>query len=240
MLADVNVRRGRSACIDFPDGTFGLFCLLNNPAIRYIFKHIQNREGGAWALSAHRHRGKVGVVARAPRLKVFQAQFGFYDSVVAAFSQVAALRAWGTHQNLFADGQARVTSDEAAVKAALAHPETPLRRAVGSNDRFELNPMSWRNVPDAPNQAHIKPSLGKSKTKAPAKPPARSQLDATEAALRGVDDERKREETELRRRRDQLDAEIAGAQDTYVRRRRAATSAVVEARKAFRRAGGAE
>ena len=172
---------------------------------------------------------------------MFQAQFGFYDSVVAASSQVAALRAWGTHQNLFADGQARVTSDEAAMKAALAHPETPLRRAVGSNDRFELNPKSLPNVPDAPNQAHIKPSLGKSKTKAPAKPPAdRSQLDATEAALRGVDDERKREETELRRRRDQLDAEIAGAQDAYVRRRRAATSAVVEARKAFRRAGGAE
>jgi hypothetical protein len=75
-------------------------------------------------------------------LKVFQAQFGFYDSVVAASSQAAALRAWGTHQNLFADGQARVTMDEAAVKAALSHPETPLRRAVGSNDGFELEPAN--------------------------------------------------------------------------------------------------
>jgi hypothetical protein len=37
--------------------------------------------------------------------KVFQAQFGFYDTVVAAPSQVAALRAWGIHQNLFAGGQ---------------------------------------------------------------------------------------------------------------------------------------
>ena len=68
------------------------------------------------------------------KLKVFQAQFGFYDTVVAAPSQAAALRAWGMHQNLFASGEATVTTDEAAVAAAIAHPETPLRRAVGSND----------------------------------------------------------------------------------------------------------
>ncbi len=63
----------------------------------------------------------------ARRLKVFQAQFGFYDSVVAAPSQVAALRAWGAHQNLFSDGGARVATDEQAIEAALAQPEVPLR-----------------------------------------------------------------------------------------------------------------
>src|SRR5438045_1623573 len=73
---------------------------------------------------------------RAGRLKVFEAQFGFYDTVVAAPSQAAALRAWGTHQNLFASGDARLTTDEGAVRAALAHPEIPLRRALGSNDPF--------------------------------------------------------------------------------------------------------
>lgn len=40
-------------------------------------------------------------------LKVFQAQFDFYDVVVAAPSQAAALRAWGVHQKLFTDGMAR-------------------------------------------------------------------------------------------------------------------------------------
>ena len=70
------------------------------------------------------------------RLKVFQAQFGFYDTVVAAPSQAAALRAWGTRQDLFASGDARRATDEAAVAAALAHPETLLRRAVGSADPF--------------------------------------------------------------------------------------------------------
>jgi hypothetical protein len=178
-------------------------------------------------------------MAKPPRLKVFQAQFGFFDSVVAASSQTAALRAWGTHQNLFADGQAHVTTDEAAVKAALAHPETPLRRAVGSNDGLELNPASLPKIPDAPKEAAS--SRAKSQTKAPPKPPAdRSKLDATEATLRTLDDDRTREEAELRLRRDKLDAEIAAAQDAYVRHRRAATAAIVEARKAYRRAGGTD
>jgi hypothetical protein len=38
------------------------------------------------------------------KLKVFQAPFGFFDTILAAPSQAAALRAWGTHRNLFADG----------------------------------------------------------------------------------------------------------------------------------------
>ena len=59
----------------------------------------------------------------ARKLKVFQAQFGFYDTVVVASSQTAALLAWGTHQNLFASGEAKVATDEAAVAAALEHPD---------------------------------------------------------------------------------------------------------------------
>ena len=56
------------------------------------------------------------------RLKVYQAQFGFHDSVVAAPSQAAALRAWETHQNLFADGEARLATDENAIALALTIP----------------------------------------------------------------------------------------------------------------------
>ena len=181
------------------------------------------------------------MVTKAPKLKVFQAQFGFYDTVVAAPSQAAALRAWGTHQNLFADGQARVTTDEAAVRAAFAHPETPLRRAVGSNDAFELEPASLPKIPDAPKRAETATSPAKSAAEAPPKPPAdRSKLDAAEAALRRLDEDRKSEEANLRRRQDELDAEIAAAQDAYVRDRKAATAAVVDARKAYRKAGGAD
>ena len=52
------------------------------------------------------------------RLKVFTTQSGFYDLAVAAPSQAAALRAWGIHQNLFAEGMAKVASDKAVVDAA--------------------------------------------------------------------------------------------------------------------------
>lgn len=180
-------------------------------------------------------------MAKARRLKVFQAQFGFYDSVVAASGQAAALRAWGTHQNLFADGRARVTTEAATVKAALAHPETPLRRAIGSSDAFELEPKSLPKLPDAPKRAERATLSAKLETKAPSKPPAdRSKLDATEAALRRLDEDRKHEKANLRLRRDELEAEVAATQEAYVRNRKAATAAVVEARSAYRKAGGVD
>ncbi len=175
------------------------------------------------------------------KLKVFQAQFGFYDTVVAAPSQAAALRAWGIHQNLFAGGQARITDDPQAVEAALAHPETPLKRAVGSSEPFSLEATSLPNVPDPPKK---KPA-GKAAAKTPAKPeppprpPAdRSKLDAAEKALRDLDEGRKREEADLRRQAEELEARRMAAQSAYVEARKAATSKVVDARTAYRRAGG--
>ena len=44
------------------------------------------------------------------KLKVSQAQFGFFDTVVAAPSQAAALRAWGVNQNLFGLCQTNCTA----------------------------------------------------------------------------------------------------------------------------------
>lgn len=181
-------------------------------------------------------------MAKAParRLKVFQAQFGFYDTVVAAPSQAAALRAWGIHQNLFADGRASITDDAQAVEAALAHPETPLRRAVGSADPFALEPTSLPKVPDTPTKKAVKPAL-KAKPAPPPKPPAdRTALDAAEAKLGMLDEARKREEADFRRRQDELDAQRDAAQADYVERRKAATAAVVGARQAYRKAGGTD
>ena len=173
------------------------------------------------------------------KLKVFQAQFGFYDTVVAAASQAAALRAWGIHQNLFADGLASITEDAQAVEAALAYPETPLRRAVGSSDPFALEPVGLPAVPDAPTKATSKPEP-KPKSAAPPKPPAdRSALDAAEQVLHKLDEDRKAEEVKFRQRQDELDTEREAAQATYVTGRKSATAAVVEAREAYRKAGGA-
>ncbi len=172
------------------------------------------------------------------KLKVFQAQFGFFDTVVAAPSQAAALRAWGTHQNLFASGEARVATDAAAAAAALAHPETPLRRAVGSGDPYQLEPKSLPKVPDAPKPKSARPAA-KAEPAAAAEPaPDRRRLDAAEAALRKLNEARKREEADFRRRQDALDKETAKAQSAYADCLEAAMAAVEAARQAYRQTGG--
>jgi hypothetical protein len=176
------------------------------------------------------------------RLKVFQAQLGFFDTIVAAPSQAAALRAWGVHQNLFADGQARVADDPPAIAAALAQPGIPLRRAPGSQDPFAREAASLPRVPDAPKTAK-----GKGKTKgrteaaaaAPPRPPAdRSALDAAEAALRHLDHDRRAEEAAFRQRQEALDADREAAQAAYVARHEAVGRALAAARAAYRKAGG--
>jgi len=172
------------------------------------------------------------------KLKVFQAQFGFYDTVVAAPSRAAALRAWDTHQDLFANGEAKIATDEAAIAAATAHPEIPLRRAVGSSDPFALQPTSLPQVPDAPKRAAAKPHV-QAKPAAPAKPAAdRTKLDAAEKALRLLDERRKDEEAAFRQEQDELDVRRAAAQSAYVDARKLAAAKVVETRTAYREAGG--
>jgi hypothetical protein len=72
--------------------------------------------------------------------KVYEAHLGFYDTVVAAFSQKSALAAWGSSTDLFRMGIARLTTDPAKVKAALAKPGLVLRRPAGSAIAFSENP----------------------------------------------------------------------------------------------------
>jgi hypothetical protein len=178
-------------------------------------------------------------MAKAPgrKLKVFQAQFGFHDSVVAAPSQAAALRAWGIRQNLFAEGQARLTDDPQAVKAARAHPEVPLRRPVGSDHPFELQPTALPDVPDTPRRRA--PKAAAPTKPIPEAPPAdRGKLDAAEGALRALDERRKREEARLREQQNELDRKRTTRQAAYVESRKAASAAVVAARQAYRKAGG--
>jgi hypothetical protein len=171
------------------------------------------------------------------RLKVFQTRLGFYDSVVAAPSQAAALRAWDVHQNLFASGEAEVTTDPAAVTAATEHPGAPLLRPIGSKEPFQLEPAGLPEPPASPGR---KASAPNRKASSPPPPPDRSRLDAAEAALRKLDEARKQQERALTRQKAALDAKRDAAQDAYVEARKKATSAVVAARQSYRDAGGSE
>jgi len=178
-------------------------------------------------------------MVKAARLKVYAAQFGFHDSVVAARNQAAALEAWGTRQNLFAEGRAKVTDDPDAIAAALAHPEVPLRRAVGSKDAFSLEP-GLPQVPDAPKRK--KPDLKVVKA-APAPtpkaaPPDRSDLTAAEKALTAINSRRLDEEAALAERRAALEADEIASRQRWLAARKAAEASLETARRAYRAAGG--
>jgi type IV secretory pathway VirB10-like protein len=175
------------------------------------------------------------------KLKVFEARLGFWDTVVAAPSQAAALRIWGTSQNLFARGDAKVATEKEAISAAMAHPETLLRRPIGSKDPFTQQPTGLPTLPDEPKKAKVRDLVAKRKPAVPPRPPkpaSRAKLDEAEAALKALDEDRKQEETGFRRDQAELDKRREAAEKNYVTARKAATSRVVRERTLYRDAGG--
>ena len=121
-------------------------------------------------------------------LKVYQAQIGFYDLIVAAPSQAAALRAWGIHLNMFADGSARIATDKQAIKAALAQPETPLKRAVGTHDPFSSNPglPHFSDFPKGEKKPRPNGSLLRSRAPPIGSPSTLQKLTCSESSISGA------------------------------------------------------
>lgn len=164
---------------------------------------------------------------------MFQASIGFYDTVVAVPSQAAALRAWGTRQNLFADKVARPCDDEKAVEAALARPGQVLRRPVGTKDTFSLEPH-LPSVPKSPDRR----GKAAAPSKKPPRKPDRTALDKAEAALAGLEEEHRERIRDLAERRRALDEEEGRAKRLFDEKRQRARQAIARARKAYEEAGG--
>jgi hypothetical protein len=162
------------------------------------------------------------------RLKVYFARLGFFESVVAAPNQAAALEAWGVHQNLFAAGEARVATEKAA-QTALEHPGAPLKRAIGDDGPFSL---------DAEPRLDRKRAAGARKASTSEPPPDRSDLDAAEAALQRQEQAQSRGEAEFSRRREALAAEEAGARRDWSQAHKAAERTLQRERRAYAKAGG--
>jgi hypothetical protein len=146
------------------------------------------------------------------RLKVYQAHLGFFDTVVAAQSQKAALEAWGSRQDLFRDKAASVASDPDAIKTALSKPGVVLKRLAGSNGPYLDQP----DVPKVPlprvksitaDQRKPKLPVAKARKPTPAQnpvlPPDRSRLDAAERRLADL---KARQEDVMASFTEQLDA----------------------------------
>ena len=169
------------------------------------------------------------------KLKVFEAQIGFYDTVVATPSRAAALRAWGTRQDLFANGQARVSNDVHAAAVAIENPEKPLRRALGSKEPYSLMPAE---LPTIPAVAHERQRPGKKKVGEPKPLVDRSALDAAENHLRDLVEAQSKEEANFQKEADALDQRRVSAQNKSSQLRKQASDRLDAARRAYRKGGG--
>ena len=91
-------------------------------------------------------------VARSPKLKVFCTPMGFYDALVAAPSQKAALKAWGTTTDLFTAGRASLVEDPALQKSAFESAAGRVRSGPGTPDRRSAR--SPRGGPQRASKVH--------------------------------------------------------------------------------------
>lgn len=140
-----------------------------------------------------------------PRLKVFCTTSGFHDSIVAAPSKPAALKAWGAKTDLFSMGAARLVTDPKIAKKALDRPGEVIRlKRSGGGEEV------------APRKQKARPR----------KPPSRAKLRAAEEKLAKLDAEQskeldtiERELEELEKKRDQLTARHSKTRNAAEQRR---------------------
>ena len=139
-----------------------------------------------------------------PKLKVFCTTSGFHDSIVAAPSKPAALKAWGAKTDLFSMGAARLVTDPKIAEKALDRPGEVIR----------LKRSGGGEVAAAP----------KRKPKA-SKPPSRARLKAAEEKLTELEakqgkelDKVERELKALEKKRDQLAARHSNARSAAERK----------------------
>ena len=159
----------------------------------------------------------------ARKLRTYTTSAGFFDLAVAAPSMKAALEAWGSKNNLFQHGFAKISDDPKTVAATMAHPGVVLRRPVGSNGAFSEHAELPTDLP-----------VGNAK-RAPAKPPpkkrepptkaiddksAREAARAFEKEQKRRDSERRKEEADRQKERERRDRAIAAAEATLEQAKR--------------------
>jgi hypothetical protein len=168
----------------------------------------------------------------APKLKVFRTHLGFYDVIVAAPSQKAALEAWGAGSNLFVHGFASVVADPALTEAALRKPGVVLKRQFGSQGEFSESGESLHAPKPSPAEAAAQLAR-KTRDRAAAAEAARSARDAAkeqEREERRSAKQRREEEQQVAqlREREEREAAAVQARENAARRRREERDAAAE------------
>ncbi|MPZ34455.1 MAG: cell envelope biogenesis protein TolA [Rhodospirillales bacterium] len=158
----------------------------------------------------------------ARNLKTYTTSAGFFDLAVAAPSMKAALEAWGSKNNLFHHGFAKISEDPKIVAATMAHPGVVLRRPVGSSGAFSEHAKLPADLP----------------VRTPQRAPSRSAK-RREPPTEAVDDKTAREaarafEKEQKRRQSERRSEEAARQKERARRERAIAAAEAALERARR------
>jgi hypothetical protein len=156
----------------------------------------------------------------ARKLKTYTTSAGFFDLAVAAPSMKAALEAWGSKNNLFQHGFAKVSEDPKIVAATMAHPGVVLRRPVGSTGAFGEHAQLPTDLPvNNAKGGKAKHAPAKRSAKRPEPPTkavddktAREAARAFEKEQKRRDSERRREEANRQRERERRERAIAAAE----------------------------
>lgn len=163
-----------------PRGSAGREC--RGPRPRRLSCGARGGRGGASGVKAGVAELSRGENPREPKLKVYFTAVGFYDALVAAPSQKAALKAWGTSTDLFAAGRAIVVEDTAEQKEALATPGQVIKRLRAGQAEM-LAEVEREREREKAERAGAKRQAKIAREKAPAPLPDRSELDAVERAI---------------------------------------------------------
>lgn len=158
----------------------------------------------------------------ARKLKTYTTSAGFFDLAVAAPSMKAALEAWGSRNNLFQHGFAKVSDDPKIVAATMAHPGVVLRRPVGTTGAFSEHARLPTDLPVTKTPA---PAAKRTAKKAEPPPKPVDDKTAREAARKAASKANLAFEKEQKRRDDERRKEEAARQKERARRERAVAAA---------------
>lgn len=161
-------------------------------------------------------------------LKVFRTSTGFHDAYVAAPSRAAALRAWGSANDLFARGGAEEITDPALMKEPLDRPGEVIRKSRGSiADQLAALP------PDQPRSKASPPTPPQARTRKPRPRPSRAKLDKAEAEAKSLTSAHRQKLAELESREADLRRERRTLEACQTKEREKANRTVEKARSAY-------
>lgn len=122
-----------------------------------------------------------------PKLKVFCATSGFHDSIVAAPSRPAALKAWGAKTDLFSMGAARLVTDPKIAKKALDRPGEVIRIKRSGGGEEVAAPKRKAKPTRPPSRAKVEAA---EKKLAELKTSQSRELEAIERELKALEKKR--------------------------------------------------